>query len=58
MTEQQEELKFLLTMIGIFTIIFGSMLFLYHNAKTNCEKSGGSLAREMVGKSYRLECVK
>jgi hypothetical protein len=44
-------------------IIFGITLiallfFLSHNAKVKCERSGGFLVGESIGKSYRLECVK
>jgi len=48
---------------NIILIIFGFMMialliFLHHNAKVKCEKSGGFLVSERIGKSYRLECVK
>lgn len=47
----------------IIIIIFGVimialLIFLSHDAKVKCEKSGGFLVRESIGKSYRIECVK
>lgn len=39
-------------------IIIGLLLFISHNAKVKCEKYGGFLVSERLGKSYRIECVK
>lgn len=45
--------------ICIFAIIiFSLFIFLHHNAKVNCEKSGGFLVSHRAGKTYRYECVK
>jgi|688.fasta_scaffold112956_8 hypothetical protein len=44
---------------GIYAITLVTLLFfLSYNAKVKCEKSGGFLVGETIGKSYRLECVK
>jgi hypothetical protein len=48
----------ILTIIILFIVIVGSLIFLTHNAKINCEKFGGFLVSKMIGKSYRLECVR
>ena len=42
--------------IGITFIAL--LIILSHNAKVKCEKSGGFLVSERLGKSYRLACVK
>jgi len=41
---------------GIMLIAF--LIFLHHNTKVKCERSGGFLVSERIGKSYRYVCVK